>query len=147
MGHSGVLPKPRRPRRLPGNPDFYRETSHSKASRTWSHGPFGFDAMAGNGPMVALRERTAPGGAMDTVVEVEGLTKRYVPLVAVEDVTFQVGEGEIFRLLGPNGAGKTTTVECLQGLRRADWGSIRVLGLDPVADEHALRRRIGCQLH
>jgi ABC-2 type transport system ATP-binding protein len=51
--------------------------------------------------------------------------------VAVQDVSFEVATGEIFGVLGPNGSGKTTTVECVQGLRRADAGHIRVLGLDP----------------
>jgi len=68
---------------------------------------------------------------MGAVVEVEHLQKRYASRVAVEDISFEVAEGEIFGLLGPNGAGKTTTVECVQGLRRADGGQIRVLGLDP----------------
>ena len=58
-----------------------------------------------------------------------GSEKHYGSLVAVEDVSFEVAEGEIFGLLGPNGAGKTTTVECLQGLRRPDGGRLRVLGL------------------
>jgi ABC-2 type transport system ATP-binding protein len=53
---------------------------------------------------------------MGAVVEVEHLQKRYASRVAVEDVSFEVAEGEIFGLLGPNGAGKTTTVECVQGL-------------------------------
>lgn len=66
--------------------------------------------------------------------------------MAVNDVSFEVGRGEIFGFLGPNGAGKTTTVECVQGLRTADSGRIRVLGLDPQADAQALRRRIGSQL-
>jgi ABC-2 type transport system ATP-binding protein len=57
------------------------------------------------------------------------MRKKYGDFVAVEDVSFEVSEGEIFGLLGPNGAGKTTTVECLQGLRRPDGGRLRVLGL------------------
>jgi ABC-2 type transport system ATP-binding protein len=77
---------------------------------------------------------------------VDNLRKRYGSHVAVEDVSFQVRQGEIFGLLGRNGAGKTTTVECLQGLRRADGGRVRVLGLDPQRQTHQLRRRIGCQL-
>jgi ABC-2 type transport system ATP-binding protein len=80
------------------------------------------------------------------VIEVEHLVKRYGATVAVQDVSLEVAEGEIFGVLGPNGAGKTTTVECLQGLRVADGGRIRVLGLDPRAQPRALRRRIGCQL-
>jgi ABC-2 type transport system ATP-binding protein len=83
---------------------------------------------------------------MPVVIEVEHLHKAYGRTVAVDDVSFAVDEGEIFGLLGPNGAGKTTTVECVQGLRRADSGAIRVLGLDPVVDGRALRQRIGSQL-
>ena len=80
------------------------------------------------------------------VVTVDGLHKRYGSTVAVEDVSFDVRRGEIFGLLGPNGAGKTTTVECLQGLRRADAGALRILGLDPARQTQELRRRIGSQL-
>jgi ABC-2 type transport system ATP-binding protein len=83
---------------------------------------------------------------MGSVIEVDNLRKRYGSQVAVEDVSFQVRQGEIFGLLGRNGAGKTTTVECLQGLRRADGGRVRVLGLDPQRQTQQLRRRIGCQL-
>jgi ABC-2 type transport system ATP-binding protein len=83
---------------------------------------------------------------MGSVIEVNNLRKRYGSHVAVADVSFQVRKGEIFGLLGRNGAGKTTTVECLQGLRRADGGRVRVLGLDPQRQTQQLRRRIGCQL-
>ncbi len=84
--------------------------------------------------------------AMDKVIEVQGLRKVYGSMVAVDGVSFQVAAGEIFGLLGPNGAGKTTTVECLQGLRHADGGQMRVLGLDPWKERASLRRRIGSQL-
>jgi ABC-2 type transport system ATP-binding protein len=83
---------------------------------------------------------------MAPVVTVEHLRKAYGPVVAVDDVSFGVEEGEIFGLLGPNGAGKTTTVECLQGLRRADAGTLRVLGLDPQTQGRDLRGRVGSQL-
>ncbi len=83
---------------------------------------------------------------MSLVIEVHGLHKAYGSTVAVEDVSFQVASGEIFGLLGPNGAGKSTTVECLQGLRHADGGSLRVLDLDPWTQRVRLRRRIGSQL-
>jgi ABC-2 type transport system ATP-binding protein len=83
---------------------------------------------------------------MGTVIEVEALHKRYGSTVAVEDVSFDVAEGEILGILGPNGAGKTTTVECVEGLRRPDGGRVSVLGLDPTRDAGELRRRIGCQL-
>ncbi len=83
---------------------------------------------------------------MKTVIQVENLRKTYGSVVAVDDVSFEVSEGEIFGLLGPNGAGKTTTVECLQALRRPDEGRVRVLGLDPQTQAQQLRRRIGSQL-
>ncbi len=81
-----------------------------------------------------------------TVIEVANLRKTYKSIAAIDDVSFQVREGEIFGLLGPNGAGKTTTVECLQGLRHQDSGTIRVLGLDPQADASDLKKLIGSQL-
>jgi ABC-2 type transport system ATP-binding protein len=79
------------------------------------------------------------------VISVSHLGKRYGKLVAVDDVSLEVREGEIFGLIGPNGAGKTTTMECVQGHRRPDRGTISVLGLDPVRDADALRQRIGVQ--
>jgi ABC-2 type transport system ATP-binding protein len=66
--------------------------------------------------------------------------------VAVDDVSLQVRVGEIFTLVGPNGAGKTTTIECMEGLRTPDSGSIRVLGLDPRKDKRQVRSRVGMQL-
>ncbi|MFG1808013.1 ABC transporter ATP-binding protein [Streptomyces sp. NPDC049040] len=80
------------------------------------------------------------------VIEVEHLHKRYGDDIAVHDVSFSVGEGEVFGILGPNGAGKTTTVECLSGLRPADGGRVRVLGLDPRSERAAVRRQLGVQL-
>jgi ABC-2 type transport system ATP-binding protein len=81
-----------------------------------------------------------------SAITVEHLTKRYGDVTAVHDVSFEVRPGEIFGIIGPNGSGKTTTVECLQGLRRADGGTIDVLGMDPRREPDALRRRIGAQL-
>jgi ABC-2 type transport system ATP-binding protein len=80
------------------------------------------------------------------VIVVEHLAKAYGDLHAVQDVSFEVRQGEIFGLLGPNGAGKTTTVECVQGLRGQDSGRIEVLGLDPRADARRLRGSMGSQL-
>src|SRR6478752_10074059 len=80
------------------------------------------------------------------VIEVSNVRKRYGSTIAVADVSFEVKDGEIFGLIGPNGAGKTTTMECVEGLRRPDRGSIAVLGLDPVRDVYQLQRRIGVQL-
>jgi len=82
----------------------------------------------------------------DTVVTVRGLRKRYGATVAVDDVSFDVAGGEIFGLLGPNGSGKTTTVECLQGLRRPDGGTLSVFGFDPRAEPGSVRRVVGSQL-
>jgi len=79
------------------------------------------------------------------VISVSHLGKRYGSVVAVDDVSLDVFEGEIFGLIGPNGAGKTTTMECVQGHRRPDRGTISVLGLDPRRDAAALRQRIGVQ--
>ncbi len=83
---------------------------------------------------------------MSPVVHVAGIRKAYGSTVAVDEVSFDVEAGEIFGLIGPNGAGKTTTMECVEGLRRPDRGSIVVLGLDPVRDVYALQDRIGVQL-
>jgi ABC-2 type transport system ATP-binding protein len=90
--------------------------------------------------------RAADAPHSELVVTCRGLRKVYHDVVAVDGATFNVARGEIFGLLGPNGAGKTTTVECLQGLRKADGGQARVLGLDPQRQSGELRRRIGCQL-
>ncbi|GAA1412156.1 ABC transporter ATP-binding protein [Catellatospora coxensis] len=81
-----------------------------------------------------------------TVIEVNGLTKRYGDRTVVDGVSFTVAEGEVFGILGENGAGKTTTVECISGLRTPDAGSISVFGLDSSADREELRRIIGVQL-
>ncbi|GIF96292.1 ABC transporter ATP-binding protein [Catellatospora citrea] len=81
-----------------------------------------------------------------TVIEVNGLTKRYGDRTVVDGVSFTVAEGEIFGILGENGAGKTTTVECISGLRTPDAGSISVFGLDTRTEREQLRRLIGVQL-
>jgi len=80
------------------------------------------------------------------VVQVSNFRKTYKKFVAVDDVSFDVYDGEIFGLIGPNGAGKTTTMECVEGLRIPDDGRISVLGLDPFRDIHMLQQRIGVQL-
>jgi ABC-2 type transport system ATP-binding protein len=102
--------------------------------------------------MITL-ERTAAGsretlevGGGRPAVEVAHLRKTYGTLVAVDDVSFSVAEGEIFGILGPNGAGKTTAIECAIGLRQPDAGTIRLLGLDPRADRDKVREIVGVQL-
>src|SRR6202451_351314 len=83
---------------------------------------------------------------MNQVIRVSGIRKTYGRLVAVDEVSFEVNEGEIFGLIGPNGAGKTTTMECVEGVRKPDCGNILVLGLDPFRDVYKLQERIGVQL-
>jgi ABC-type multidrug transport system, ATPase component len=80
------------------------------------------------------------------VIQVSGFRKTYGRTVAVDEVSFEVNDGEIFGLIGPNGAGKTTTMECVEGLRTPDRGTITVLGLDPFRDVYKLQDRIGVQL-
>lgn len=76
-------------------------------------------------------------------IEVTSLKKHYGQLLAVNDISFSVEQGEVFSLLGPNGAGKTTTVEILEGLRERDSGDVKVLELDPWKDGYSLHRKIG----
>lgn len=81
-----------------------------------------------------------------SVVSVNGLVKRYGSYNAVSNLSFEVKPGEVFGLLGPNGAGKTTTLECLEGMRKADAGSLRIAGCDPQSEGQKLRSRLGVQL-
>lgn len=80
------------------------------------------------------------------VIETRGLTKHYGEIVALNDVSFSVGLGEIFGILGPNGAGKTTLVEILEGLTRPTSGSAYVLSLDVATQAREVKERIGVQL-
>jgi ABC-2 type transport system ATP-binding protein len=79
-------------------------------------------------------------------VEISGMVKRYGALTAVNGLTLTARRGEVTSILGPNGAGKTTTIETCEGYRRADGGTVRVLGLDPAADGSRLRPRVGVML-
>ena len=85
-------------------------------------------------------------GSNSALVHVSNLRKRYGPLEALRGITFEIKSGEVFGLLGPNGAGKTTTIEIIEGLRRADEGTISVCGMDPARESAALKQRIGAQL-
>jgi ABC-2 type transport system ATP-binding protein len=76
-------------------------------------------------------------------VEVSSVKKSYGDVKAVDEVSFSVNEGEVFALLGPNGAGKTTLIEILEGLRKRDEGTVKVLGLDPWENGYALHTKIG----
>jgi len=79
-------------------------------------------------------------------IAVADLRKSYGRVQAVDGVSFEVNQGEIFGMVGPNGAGKTTAIECIEGLRKPDEGSVQVLGLDPQRGGYDLRERIGVQL-
>ena len=78
-----------------------------------------------------------------SAIEVNDLHKSYGTLNAVDGISFQVKQGEIFSLLGPNGAGKTTTVEILEGLRQRDTGTVKVMDMDPWKDGYQLHKKIG----
>ena len=82
----------------------------------------------------------------DPVIEVRDFRKTYGDFVAVDGISFDVQQGEIFGLLGPNGAGKTSTLESLEGLRAPDGGSLQVMGVDPARQSRKLRNVIGVQL-
>ncbi|MFI2102680.1 ABC transporter ATP-binding protein [Isoptericola sp. NPDC019693] len=84
--------------------------------------------------------------AAEAAVHVRGLVKRYDGRDVVAGLDLVADAGAVTAVLGPNGAGKTTTVECCEGLRSPDGGTVRVLGLDPVADARALRPRVGVML-
>jgi ABC-2 type transport system ATP-binding protein len=84
--------------------------------------------------------------AAEPVIRVTGLHKSYGETRAVDGVSFEVAPGTVFGLLGPNGAGKSTTVEILEGLRTADSGEVRVLGVDAVRRPDDLKSRIGVSL-
>lgn len=79
-------------------------------------------------------------------VEVSRLVVTYGDVRAVDGVSFEARAGEVTVVLGPNGAGKTSTIEVCEGFRRGDAGSVRVLGLDPLADHHRLTGRMGVML-
>jgi len=79
-------------------------------------------------------------------LEIDGLVKRYRDKTAVAGLSLSAQRGQVTAILGPNGAGKTTTIETCEGYRRPDAGTVRVLGLDPVADARELRPRVGVML-
>ncbi|MEX2982485.1 ABC transporter ATP-binding protein [Streptomyces sp. C36] len=83
--------------------------------------------------------------ATGTVITIRELSKEYGGKRAVDEVSLEIRQGEIFGLLGPNGAGKTTTLECLTGLRRPSSGSVKVLGTDPVEGGEEFRQHVAVQ--
>jgi ABC-2 type transport system ATP-binding protein len=93
-----------------------------------------------------IDDMTATTPSFNEVVTVRGLRKSYRDRLVVDGLDLDVNQGEVVGLIGANGAGKTTTVECIQGLRRPDSGTLRVLGCDPVRDPGRVRTLIGSQL-
>src|SRR3954453_1409493 len=91
------------------------------------------------------RLRSMPGPDDDAVV-VRGLVRSSGAVRAVDGLALTAARGQVTAVLGPNGAGKTTTIECCEGLRRPDAGSVRVLGLHPARDGGMLRPRVGVML-
>ncbi len=83
---------------------------------------------------------------MTEAIRVENLVKKFGSLVAVDDISFSVEQGEIFGILGPNGAGKTTTLEIIEGLQQPSGGRTYVLGMDSQKESLAVKERIGVQL-
>ncbi len=105
-------------------------------------GRVGAGALAGNASYRVLEYVLVPGSS----ISVRNLRKRYGDIVAVDDVSFEVDQGEFFGILGPNGAGKTTTLEIAEGLRKPDGGEVSVLGLQAWPRNRRLLPRIGVQL-
>ncbi len=93
---------------------------------------------------VDLAAARAPNGR--PIITVKDLRKRYGSLTAVDGVSFEVAEGEVFGILGPNGAGKTTTLEMIEGMRPIDDGEAVIDGVDVRRDPRGVKRRIGIQL-
>jgi ABC-2 type transport system ATP-binding protein len=80
---------------------------------------------------------------MDLAVETRGLTRTFGSFRAVDGIDLAVPSGSFYGFLGPNGAGKSTTIKCLTGLLRPTGGTMRILGMDPLADPVAVKRRVG----
>ena len=80
---------------------------------------------------------------MPNIIEVRNLTKKFGDFVAVDDISFGVGEGEIFAFLGPNGAGKSTTIKMLTTLLHPTGGTIDMNGHSPITDPDSVRRSFG----
>lgn len=82
---------------------------------------------------------------MEGIINVSGLSKSYAGSKVIENLSFSVGKGEVYGLLGANGAGKTTTIECVLGTRKADSGTVSILGLDPGKSRKQLFEQVGVQ--
>ncbi len=83
---------------------------------------------------------------MKRVIEVKNLVKKYSKTTAVDSISFEVFQGEVFGLLGENGAGKSTTLEIIEGLRRPTSGEVKVLGFDAQSQKKHIKKKIGVQL-
>ncbi len=92
------------------------------------------------------RKRCILATYMTAIIEVKNLRKEYGTFTAVDGISFEVEQGEIFGILGPNGAGKTTTLEIIEGLKEPTSGEILVDGLSVTKDTHAVKLIIGVQL-
>ncbi|MGH2502672.1 MAG: ATP-binding cassette domain-containing protein, partial [Ktedonobacterales bacterium] len=95
---------------------------------------------------MATTSSTAPATpttSTASIVETDALTKRYGSSRGIDDVTFAIGDGEVFGFLGPNGAGKTTTIRTLMGLLRPTAGSAHIGGLDCWAQSVEVKRLVG----
>ncbi|MFI9489419.1 ABC transporter ATP-binding protein [Promicromonospora sp. NPDC052451] len=97
-------------------------------------------------PAIDPAQAATADATTSPAVQVRGLVKRYDGRAVVDGLDLVARPGAVTAVLGPNGAGKTTTIECCEGLRSPDAGTVRVLGLDPVADARALRPRVGVML-
>lgn len=80
---------------------------------------------------------------MDLAIETRGLRRTFGDLLAVDGIDLAVPRGSLYGFLGPNGAGKSTTIKCLTGLLRPSAGTMRILGIDPLADPVGVKRRVG----
>jgi ABC-2 type transport system ATP-binding protein len=132
---------------LNGRADGHRDRAdHSQSFRPSGPPHHGGTADAALRKASTITPATAGLSERQPAIVITGLRKTYGALVAVDDVSLSVSEGEIFGILGPNGAGKTTAVECAIGLRVPDSGTIRLLGLDPRADREQVHEIVGVQL-
>ena len=81
--------------------------------------------------------------SLDPVIQMTRVSKSFGKQVALDDLSLEIPPGVVFALLGENGAGKTTAIRIMLGLARSDAGTSRVLGLDSLADDVAIRRQVG----
>src|SRR6186997_3297031 len=93
--------------------------------------------------MQAAREDTIRAMPVEFAVQTQGLTRDFGGFRAVDGIVLAVPAGSLYGFLGPNGAGKSTTIKCLTGLLRPTAGTMRILGMDPLADPVAVKRKTG----